>query len=322
MKKYTTLFFFLLMSISFGQKPQEKKTIDKIVIELSDTMKLLRQQVQAINIKQEWKNQILEERLKQASDTISCQNSLFDGFGVLYTIITIVIALIGIALPILTYQFGIKPSQLALKEFENNAEKKMEEFITKTRNKQIEQAIENLKSQNQELKSNAITFLSLTQHQGFTDEQLYKLFLLLKSDSIDQSIKGTIVNSISSRKSDFATDYFSEAIKDSKNINIKFAAIRYFAIIGIENYLNVFRDLISNAVDKNTEFITLLTYVFSSNKNSVIPILNDKELIDKLDDNTLKMLKSSMSIFITSWQISDKEFEKSYLNQKINNTTI
>jgi hypothetical protein len=321
MKTIATILLILNLNFVYGQKVQDKKEFDKKITELYDTVKQLKQQVQILTDKQEWKNQILEERLKQASETISSQNSLFDGFGVLYAIITVVIALIAIALPILTYQFGIKPSQEALKEFENNAEKKMEEFLFKTRNIQIEQAIENLKSQNQELKTNALAFLSLTQHQGFTDQQLYKLFLLLKSNDIDQAIKGTIAFTISNRKSDYATDYFSTALKDPKNTNIKYAAIRYFTSIGIENYIHIFRDLISDSKDKNTEFITLLGYIFGVNRNSLVTILNDKELIDKLDKNAINSLKLSLPTLKTTWQLSDNEVEQSYLNEKLKNAS-
>lgn len=320
-KTISTILLIMTLSLVYGQKTPEKNPIEKKVLELTDSINILKNQVLELKEKQEWKNVVLEERIKQASDTIANQNSLFDGFGVLYSIITIIIALIGIALPILTYQFGIKPSQEALKEFENNAEKKMADFLAKSRNKQIEQAIDNLKSQNQELKTNAITFLSLTQHQGFTDEQLYKLFLLLKSESIDQTTKGTIAYSISNRKSDYATDYFSTALKDPKNVNIKYAAIRYFSNIGIENHLQIFRDLISQSKDKNTEFITLLSYVYSTNRNSLLTIINDKELIENLDVKTLQALKLSLPSLKTTWQLSDNELEQSYLNEKIENAS-
>lgn len=267
--------------------------------------------------KQEYKNQILEQRIQQASDTISNQNSLFDGFGVLYAIITIVIALIGIALPVLTYQFGIKPSQDALKEFENNADKKMEEFLAKTRNKQIEQAIENIKSDNQELKTNAVTYLSLTQHQGFSNEQLFKLFTLLKSDKIDQVTKGTIAYTISNRKSDYATEYFKEAILEPKNVNVKYAATRYFANVGIEDFLDVIRELVSSFTDKNTELNTLLIHMANTNKAAVKILINDKELIDTLNKKDIE----AVSNFKASWQLSDKEFEESYLNERIKNAS-
>lgn len=322
MKIITTILLILTLSFAYGQKQATPKDnpIDKKIVELSDSLNVLKIQFQELKEKQNWKNEVLNDRLQQASDTISNQNSLLDGFGVLYTIITIIIALIGVVLPVLTYQFGIKPSQDALKEFENNADKKMEEFLAKSRNKQIEQAIENLKSQNQELKTNAVTYLSLTQHQGFSDQQLFKLFMLLKSDDIDQVTKGTLAYTISNRKSDYATEYFKEAVKNPANVNVKYAATRYFANIGVENHLDVFRSLVANALDKNTEFNTILIHIANTNKNAVKILINDKLFVDNLDNEALKMQKLTVQNFKASWQLTDKELEESYLNEKIKNT--
>jgi hypothetical protein len=312
-----TFLFFLLTTLCYSQQQEKSFLLDKQVSALRDSLAKLNSNISNLTERQTWKNEILEERLKQASDTIANQNSLFDGFGVLYAIITIVITLIAIALPILTYQFGIKPSQKALKEFEANSEKKFETYLNKTRNKQIEQAIENIKSQNQELKNNAVSFLSLTQHQGFTDQQLYRIYVLLKSNEIDQMTKGTIAYTISNRKSDYATDYFTEALKDPMNINVKYAAIRYFANIGIEQYLSILKDLVANADDKNTEFNTIAVYVGQVNKNAIKVLLSNKPIIDLLDEAAIEKQKLTLPSFKTSWQLTDEEIEKSYLNERI-----
>ncbi|MGQ0829408.1 MAG: hypothetical protein ACT4ON_13550 [Bacteroidota bacterium] len=316
--KLFILMLILFVNSSFGQKVQDRLiSVEKRISVFSDSLLKLNKQLIELNEKWEWKGQILEERLKQASDTIANQNSLLDGFGVLYTIITIIITLIAVAVPILTYQFGVKPSQNAIKEFENNADKKFENYLSKTRNEQIEQAIENLKSQNQELKLNAINYLSLTQYQGFTDLQLYKLFVLLKSTDFDQTIEVNIAYIISNKKNDYATDYFTQIIKDgSKNISIKHAAIRYFTNIGIDNYLDLFKDLLAKSTDKQSEYFMLLAHVANANKKAVKRLLNAKELIDLLDMNDLKKSQEGILSNKNQWQISDEELEQSYLNKE------
>ncbi|HMK24425.1 MAG TPA: hypothetical protein VK483_00245 [Chitinophagaceae bacterium] len=318
--KQLLLLFVLIGGISFGQTTNNEIDHNKQVIELSDSIKRQAILIRTLSEQISLKNVILEERLKQASDTISNQNALSDGFGVIYTIITIIVALLGIVLPILTYQFGIKPSQKALKEFENNIDKKFEQYLIDSRNSQIEQATENLKSQNQELKSNAVTFLSLTQHQGFNDQQLFKLFLLLKSSNIDQTTKGTIAYSISNRKSDFATEYFYEALKDSSNVGVKYAALRYFANIGIENHLKIYRDLISQANDKLLEFSTILIHNGSINKNANIILINDKEFIDGLGVTATNSLRNDFEIYSKSWQINEEDISNSYLKKVMTKT--
>jgi len=315
----TIIMLIFTFGFAYGQENPNNSKLDKNVVEISQLkseIAELKSEIIELKEKAQWKNEIFEQRLQQASDTIANQNSLFDGFGVLYGIITVIIALIGIALPILTYQFGIKPSQNALKEFENNADKKMEDFLEKSRNKQIEQAIENIKSQNPELKSNATTFLSLTQHQGFTDEQLYKLFLILKSADIDETTKGQIAFSISNKKSDYATEYFTTALQNNY-VNIKYAAIKYFVNIGFDNHLNIFRDLISKSENKYIELVTLLTWLYSLNKNSILTVINNKDIVDSLDQQALKTLKGALPSLNKTWRIEENEFEKSYLNEMV-----
>jgi len=87
--------------------------------------------------------------------------------------------LIAIGLPIITYQFGVKPSQNALKELETNLDNKVAAYLEKTRNEQVKKSIEHLKGDNNDLKGQAISFLSLTQHEGFSDEQMFEFFRLL-----------------------------------------------------------------------------------------------------------------------------------------------
>ena len=323
MRTVTVLILIFTFGFAYGQKNQSNSEFDKNVVvinQLKSEIAELKSEITKLKEKAQWKNEIFEQRVQQASDTIANQNSIIDGFGVLYGIITVVIALIAIALPILTYQFGIKPSQNALKEFEKNADKRMEDFLEKTRNKQIEQAIENIKSQNPELKNKATTFLSLTQYQGFTDEQLYKLFLILKSENVDEITKGQIAFSISNKKSDYATEYFTTALQNNY-ISVKYAAIKYFDNIGFDNHSDIFRDLISKSEDKYTELVSLLNILYTLNKKSILMVINNKDVVDSLDQKALKAFKEELSSLNVIWKFNDNEFEKSYLNEKAKNTS-
>lgn len=225
--------------------------------------------------------------------------------------------MVGIALPILTYQFGIKPSQDALKDFEKDIDRKIDTYLFKTRDNQINQALENIKSKDIELRSNAITYLSLTQHQGFTDEQLFKLFQILKSKEIDQITKGTLSFSISTRKNEYATEYLREAIQDPTNIYTKVPAIRYLGTIGIENHLDVFQKLLSNSTDKNIEFCTILNYLANVNNEAIKILINNNPFVDLLDKKSIEQLKLSVQHYLGSWRISEDDFQNSYLKTKL-----
>jgi hypothetical protein len=316
MRNLTIIILFFAL-VSFGKTSNLPKDTSKKSLE-TNYMKTVSQNEKLIFENEQLKNQykVLSERMEQASDTINNQNSLFSGFSIIYTIITIIIALLGIVLPILTYQFGIKPSQKALKEFEQNIDKKLEKYLIKTRNKQIEQAIENLSSQDQELKISALNFLSITNHQGYSEQQIFKLFQLLQSDKLDELKKSTLANLLSSKKNEFATEYFKKAIIENWMYS-KYAAIKYFSNIGIENHITLFRNLIKESIDKNSEFYQILTYAGISNKNAAIYLINDKEFIDNIDSETLKIFKSNGNSLAKSFQLNEDEFVSSYLKEKL-----
>jgi hypothetical protein len=312
--KQLSILLLLCFALSFGetknthnQQKIENKVTEQSNVDNNYEIKKL-----------EYQNEILKERLEQASDTINNQNSIVSGFSLIYTIITIIIALLGITLPILTYFFGIRPSQKALSEFEKNIDKKMEEYIENSRNNQIEEAIENLSGNNQELIINAINYLNITAHQGFKETQIFNILKVLRESELDDSKKGAIANLFISKKSSYATDYFKSAI--FLKGNIKTAAIRYFANNDLSENLELFRQLLKNANDQNSEFYTIVTYCMLTNKLAVNILFNDKKFIDIIDQNFGKIIKSNLShgvlSFAESFGLSENEMKETYLYEK------
>ncbi|OYU78924.1 MAG: hypothetical protein CFE23_16410 [Flavobacterium sp. BFFFF1] len=318
MKK--TLLTLLFCSIlSFGQTTTKSKAHDKKI----DTVTYLNSKSDFDFDKIKYENAVLKERLEQASDTINNQNSMVSGFSVIYTIITIIIALLGISLPILTYFFGIRPSQKALIEFEKNIDSKMAEYLEESRNKQIDQAIENLSEADQELVINAINFLSITNHQGFKENQIFKLFHVLKESNLDDPKKMVIANLLSSKKNIYATEYFKSVLQ-LKN-NFKSAAIKYFANNGLSENVNLFRDSLKETSDQNKEFHMILYYCSGTNINAVIFLLNDKEFIDIIDSDFANIIKTNIqhgiSSFAQSYGLTENQLKDTYLFKKFSNAS-
>jgi len=296
--------------MSFGQTDNKssKEKIENQIIVKSNT-----NETEINELK--YQNTILKERIEQASDTINNQNSLVSGFSVIYTIITIIIALLGISLPILTYFFGIRPSQKALADFEKNIDQKMGEYLENSRNNQIDQAIENLSGDNQELIISAINFLSITNHQGFKENQIFKMFKILRESNLDDPKKGTIANLLSSKKNIYATDFFKNAIFTTGNV--KGSAIKYFANNDLSENVNLFRELMKNAVDQNSEFYTIMTYCAITNKNAVKFLFNDKEFVDTIKKEFEDIIKSNfkhgLSSFARNFSLTEDELKETYL---------
>lgn len=322
MKTITTIFLILAISFAYGQKQttQNDNLFDKKIVELADSLNVIKIELQELKEKQNWKNEILNDRLQQASDTISSQNSLLDGFGVLYTIITIIIALIGVVLPVLTYQFGIKPSQDALKEFEKNADKKIKDYLKQTRQEQINKSIEHLKGDNIELKGQAISFLSLTQHEGFTDNELFEFYRLIKSGKLSETHIGTVAYLLGSRVNEYANDVFGDIELLKSNV-IKSSAYQYIPKVGFKNFIQPLKRLLTDNTNQYGEFYTLLIFSNMNDSKSALEILNNNELIDTLTVETLKTMKSALKSSLQNIKITEEDYEKTYLYKKIENTS-
>ncbi|WP_433832544.1 hypothetical protein [Flavobacterium anhuiense] len=237
MKKITLIYFFILSILSSGFSNTNGKNIPKESI----SNEVLKNKIDSlISLQNKNRDLVYEQRIQQANETIANQNSLISGFSTMYTVITIILALIGVSLPILTYQFGIKPSQQALEKFQENADKQIELFLVNNRNKQIEQAITNVKSSSQELKNNALNYLSLTAYEGFTNLQIDEMIILLHSNDIDSTTKNSIAHTISGKKHPSTTNYFRKVFEE--NLKDQFnSAITYFKNVHSTEYFEAFK---------------------------------------------------------------------------------
>ena len=329
---FIILLILLSANVTYGQgkKTQLEKKVDNLteqvstlnskMLQIKDSIKRKNTITKELIEKQKWKNEILEQRIKQASDTIANQNSLFDGFGILYTIITIVMTLLAIGLPIITYQFGVKPSRDALKELENNLDSKVETYLTKTRNEQVKKSIEHLKGDNDELKGQAISFLSLTQHEGFSDADMFEFYRLIKSDKLTDTHKGTVAFLLSSRVNDYANEVFGDK-EQLKNNAIKSSAYQYIPKAGISSFIKPLSAFLRDNDNQYGEFWTLITFTHMYSKSACEEIFESKELVDILKTETLVTIKSGLQSLLENLKINKEAFNKTYLYQKIENAS-
>lgn len=311
--KITLLLLFSILG--FNSFSQENKQPEKIKIE-DLNVKI----DSVIKTQKNFKNTVLKERIEQATETISHQNSIISSFGTLYSIITIIFALLGIALPILIYLFGIRPSQKALKDFEENSVKKFEKFIEENKKNEINNAINNLKSQDNSIKNNAINFLSLNYHFGFDENQLLKILSILNEKNLDDNLSNQLNHCISNQKNENVKKYFEEFLLNSKVLDTKFYyCIKFFSNYDYETYKALLKQYITNNIEKNQSILfTISIYLSQFSKSDFNKLINDKSIIDSFDDDAKKYLNQSYKNFLTTWKIEEKDFKKTYLFQKIN----
>lgn len=283
MKHKLLIFIFtILSSLAIGQHRLDSLTIDS----LERVSKNLSLQLS----KSSETNRQLEQTVTQLHETSSVQYSLISGFGVIYTIITIIIAIVAIIIPLLTYFFSIKPSRDLLNSLEARIDNRLEEYLKNSKQRIIDTAIENLFNESEELRNNAISFLSISQHEFFSEIQLFNIYRAIKSDSINSSSKITLAFILTSRENTYATEYCKSILK-SRNLYNEIVPSRYFGMIGIDKYINVFKEYltqIGNSNEKIDALLRIISTVRTVSLKSVLGICNSSEILSLIEEDEKK----------------------------------
>jgi hypothetical protein len=264
------------------------------------------------------KNHIDEQKIiiNNASNTISYLNSIISSYGVIFSILTIFIAIIALAIPIMTYQFGIKPSQKALKDLESNMDARLIKYLREKRNKDITDALANISGGNNERKSQALSYLSITSHEGFTDNQIFEIFTILNRNLNDNNIKNQLSYILTIKKNEFADQFFNNE-NNLKDSIIEQMAILYFIKTGISNNHKGLSCILNGSSDQYNTFIRLLFNLIQSSSKEVKDLINDINLIDLLSQETLKKIKQNFPLNVTGFDFNSV-YLNSYLFTKVN----
>jgi hypothetical protein len=322
--KYVIL-IFLFLSLANNCYSQKKKNTEVEIIKIeienkksqfSDSLKTLNKQIKNLTLENDFQKKQLESKINDASKTIEYLNSLVNSFGQIFTILGIFIAIITLVLPILTYQLGIKPSQKALKDLEVNMDQRLENYLKNSRNKEIENALKNLREGNAELKNQATSFLALTQHEGFSDNQMFQIYTILNKHRDENNVKSQLAFILSTRKNDYAKELFSSD-DISKDPVIKQMAYLYYAKIGFkENYEGILK-ILGSSENQYQEFLALAFNLMQYSSGEVVELFNDETIVDSLSNESLKTMDVQLRNSLISLNLVEELYEKTYLAEKI-----
>lgn len=310
MSKKLLITIFLLFTIySFSQSNISN-------IHQNERIELLNKKVDSLIAKQnEIKTKVLEDRITQASETIANQNSTISSFSYIYAAISLILGLIGITLPFLTYLFGIKPSKDALKEFEEKSETKFNNFLLERTKKEINNAIENLKSDDNQVKNNSLNFLTYSSHQGLTEDQILKIINIIDSSN-DETFSLQLLNCIINEKNVDLKKYFIEFLTTYKKADTRlYYCLKFFSYYNYSEYKNELKTFIFN--NNNTLSFSVISAYYP--KNNISDFLNDSDIIDILSSEILTNLQRDNfgKNSISQWNMSEEDYEKTYLYQKL-----
>jgi hypothetical protein len=255
-----------------------KKSIisqNKIITQLEDQQKLL------LN-----KTIVLQES-KEKIDYY--QNSLISSFGTIYTIITIAIALLTVGLPLVTWFFGIKPSQDAVRDLEKNLNQKVSDHLRQTKIDQINNALKIIKNQPSTLSQTAFQFLSLSRLEGLSDNQLLDIYTLLKTKNYQEHEIRILTSLLASKRNSFAEDLFC----DERFAGfISFEGFDYFTKFDYANDLSILKKFINASGNPTDSYFTILSNLKKNSKIRFVEMLNNEEFINSIPDYVIKNYKN------------------------------
>ncbi|MDO9185865.1 MAG: hypothetical protein Q7W13_07630 [Bacteroidia bacterium] len=326
---FVTLIFSFSIILSEAKTPPSNVQIEMKVTkaaynELRDSVLNEFKSIKKVLAENEEAYQRLEKSMEIANNTISAQNSLFDGFGVLYGIITIVITV----LPLLVYFIQIKPAvdeakvatqesveksieidkkfhELALK-FDEKLNAKVKAIQDKSRIEKIDQAISNINIPQNEQTVYSINYISLVPNELFSELHLYKLYQASKFlTSINDQI--VLASKLTTQKTAFTEEFFRNKIISENHETIIYQTVLYFAKYGLfdsalENISNqimrqdgLYKKIVGWLSDQFPEqILSLINYdrlndnISEKEKNEVIKELSNERIYGKIKNEISK----------------------------------
>jgi len=251
----------------------------------------------------------------KANNTIAYLNSVIGSFSNYLTFLGILIGILALVVPFATYQYAVKPSREILKDLEGYFEKRLESYLWENRKNQVDNAINTLKRGTIEEKNNAVSFLTFTQHEGLSDEQLFNIYSFLKKAKIESNLKSQLAFLLTHRKTEFASDFFnSPQILDDPHL--KNMSYVYFAKTGYRNNYSGIKILLQHGVSPETEYITLFNILNQYNSDDLSKVLNDSAIIDLLSNEALLAIDKILPQLFVNLNL-DIEYDNSYIKAKV-----
>ncbi|MCT8335785.1 hypothetical protein NUH30_19015 [Leptospira sp. 85282-16] len=249
----------------------------------------------------------LNARLEFSKEIISGHDTMFSGINTIFALVSVILATLGIILPFLTYFLGIKPAQESIK----NLKKEMSNFLKNSQKEQVENALENLKNPNLQLKNNANLYLSFNQHYDFSEKDYFEIYTLLQSD-LEESYKSLLKMILSNKISKYATNFFdSLVISNEAEFNLYYI-VRYYSICGIETKLNNLAAFLSNSATRSTSALNLASVILNESRSDFFKICESTEIISAFNETEGKLFLNQIIGFLEHYKITDK-FSKTKL---------
>lgn len=238
-------------------------------------------------------------------------NQMLSVFNTAIVVISALIVLLSLFIVIFNYYFLIKPTEkldTKIKEFDENIKeigsqverdlnKKFLEYMKNKQNSDIEQALENITSNNQSTRSMASVYFMVNQDIKLNDLQVLNVYNFLKDFSgsaMDRiQVKNSLEMLLSKQDSKYCEIYFRKVLNSEPlDTSSLFNALKYFEYSDYTNYL---KDIKLSVLNSNNQFEKLKTLISSLpmiSEKFTLDLISDEQFTNEFNENQLKEISN------------------------------
>lgn len=307
------LFIILLLIFSNNLFGQIEK--DKVNTSTATNQNTIQSQIEQLKNRQNITDSILtlaterQNNLKQENDlfkaTIDTNSNIFTGISTFFTIVSILLTIIVVAIPLISYFLVIKPNQKVIEKVES-----LESEVLKTMEKNFESYFEKLRKQKttkvlgllgDRLKLSEVTsYFLLNNSDNLEEADIMKIIEFLTVNKDIEETDASILNSVVISTNFFVAEKYYKSIfekDEEKNFNY---AVEYL----VENDFEAHIPYIEKIIKANEKGHHLLIKFFDCIQQKFIGNWADKRLLEKREigvkyakllfdnDNIIKAIES------------------------------
>ena len=176
------------------------------------------------------------------------------------------------------------------------------------------EAIKLLKSDDKFEIGKGLTALYGIQALEFSEKQIKIICQLLDENVLESQTYYSLLHILSNQKSATTHKFFLKIFLNEQDNMGQLAVIKYFTRSGFDDLLISLRLKILNSSRQYESFVSFLGFIATDEygKEAMNLFLNDVQLIEKLNIDTLKMLKVMVEGYLNAIKFGE-EYNKSYL---------
>jgi hypothetical protein len=339
MKKASLVCFILCVCLlACGQVPAPDNTDTlRQIVALKDRIEKQDQRIQKLEKYLSENN--LTTSINTAEAIIAKQNSLINGFGVIYTVITVLVVVIGL----LIYFFNIRPlihqandsvirSENTIERLngrmdnfnqfvDDRLERQFSAFENKVRIDKINQIIIDLCGNYPHQKKIALEAISSLPLEEIASQHIYKLFDFLDHPNNSDPEKIPIVELLIQKDTPeikIFLKHWSNLKPD--NYRLKQILVKYYCDNGFSNYLTPVTNFIITHVTPHIEFATISSFLSSYGIAGIVALINHAPLVTGLDNYNKEQICKHLNSYKTMWGI-EKAIDECLLCESVRKST-